>query len=197
MGRVASAAGARARSSIAATPDIGKELRQSHCPAPPQPFGQSGFGPIASLLVVGDDRHRFPPRVSLSGEILAARPQPGVNQLAVTPSGEVYVAGVAGAGFPVTASAPQVCSEASDTNAFVAHLDTHGTLLDATYAGQSAFTSALALAGDGSVLLAGNVRSRIRFGGAGWSAPACLSPGVLNSATLTADYPVVPGQLAR
>ena len=125
----------------------------------------------------------------------------GVAQLAVTPSGEAYIAGLTGPGFPVTASAPQICFDGlhsaqtytgiGATDAFVAHLDPHGALLDATYVGQGVtFTLGLSLAGDGSVLLAsssadGNVRSQLRFGGAGWSAPACLSPAVLNSATLS------------
>jgi uncharacterized protein (TIGR03437 family) len=121
----------------------------------------------------------------------------GVTQLAVTASGEAYVAGIAGAGFPVTASAPQPCYESTGANAFVAHLDTHGALLNATYAGQNNyFTEALSLPGDGSVLLmSADVRSQLRFGGAGWSAPACLSPGVLNSATLSEGYALAPGEL--
>jgi hypothetical protein len=99
----------------------------------------------------------------------------GVTQLAVTASGEAYIAGLAGAGFPVTAAAPQICFDAADPyfDAFVAHLDTHGALLEASYAGQSVlFPYALSVPGDGSVLLAsfstsGNMRSQLRFGGAG------------------------------
>jgi uncharacterized protein (TIGR03437 family) len=55
------------------------------------------------------------------------------------------------------------------------------------------------LASDGSVLLAaltgdqGAVLARIRFGGPGWSAPACLSPDVVNAATLLSDG-VAPGE---
>src|SRR5215469_16875241 len=51
--------------------DISQELRQSDCPAPPQPFGRPGFGPIALLLVVGDEPASIPPRAALSG------PNPG------------------------------------------------------------------------------------------------------------------------
>jgi uncharacterized protein (TIGR03437 family) len=126
----------------------------------------------------------------------------GVSQLAVAPSGEAYVAGIAGAVFPVTASAPQPCFDTGifvGNNVFVAHLDTHGALLDATYAGQNNnyYTGALSLPGDGSVLLASNeMRVQFRFGGAGWSAPACLSPNVLNSATLSEEGgATVPGEL--
>jgi uncharacterized protein (TIGR03437 family) len=127
-------------------------------------------------------------------------PQQGVTQLAVTAAGEVYVAGLTGAGFPVTESAPQICFGGSLHNVFVAHLDSHGALLDATYAGQNGFTlGGLSLAGDGSVLVLSTsdvttVKSQIRFGGAGWSAPSCLSPGVLNSATLSLSAAVLPGE---
>jgi uncharacterized protein (TIGR03437 family) len=129
--------------------------------------------------------------------------QSGVTQLAVNASGEAYVAGLAGAGFPVTASAPQICFE-GNANAFVAHLDPHGALVDASYAGQNVVEAfGLSLAGDGSVLLVlnngGETKSQIRFGGAGWSAPACLSPSILNSATLSVSTSgnsvVVPGEI--
>src|SRR5262249_55594351 len=54
--------------------DISEELRQSDCPAPPQPEGQPGFSPIALLLVVGDEPASTPPRAALSDQIPAARP---------------------------------------------------------------------------------------------------------------------------
>jgi uncharacterized protein (TIGR03437 family) len=127
--------------------------------------------------------------------------QRGVTQLAVTSSGESYLAGVTGVGFPITASAPQPCLDADlyYTNAFVAHIDPQGGLLDATYVGQNAGNlNGLSLAGDGSVLLPwygtySTWLSRIRFGGAGWSAPACLSPSVLNAATQTVTLMTQPG----
>jgi hypothetical protein len=116
----------------------------------------------------------------------------GATQLAVTPAGEVYLAGITGATFPVTASAPQACFDGTQssvphngipgTNAFVAHLDLHGALLDATYAAPGANqTYGLGIAADGSILLesnsgAGTARSQFRFGG---TAAACLSPAVL------------------
>jgi uncharacterized protein (TIGR03437 family) len=136
----------------------------------------------------------------------------GVDLLAVSAAGEVYVSGLTGPGFPVTPFAPQICFDGlhatqidtgfGETNAFIAHLDSHGALLDATYVGQGGgFTSGLSLPGDGSVLLvAGNVKYQLRFGGPGWVAPACLSPAILNSATLsTIPYSstgpaLVPGQ---
>ena len=120
-------------------------------------------------------------------------PAQGVTALAVTASGEAYLGGSTGAGFPVTQSAPQICFGGS-TDVFVAHLDLKGFLLDATYLGGplNDTVETLALPGDGSIMLAGHPSdssglptfSRIRFGGAGWSAPPCLSPDALNAATL-------------
>ena len=66
--------GCRREATTRAMRDIGEELRQSCCPAPPQPFGRAGFGPLASLLVVADDPRRLPPRASLSNQIVPARP---------------------------------------------------------------------------------------------------------------------------
>jgi uncharacterized protein (TIGR03437 family) len=129
--------------------------------------------------------------------------------LAVTASGEAYLAGSAGAGFPVTDSAPQICFGGS-TDAFVAHFSPQGILLDATYIGDTNDNTAeaIALANDGSILLAWNSNdstgsnsfSRIQFGGAGWSPPACLSPDALNAATLHSQGAingrgVAPGEL--
>jgi hypothetical protein len=123
-------------------------------------------------------------------------PGQGVTALAVTASGEAYVGGSAGAGFAVTESAPQICLGGS-ADVFVAHLDPRGALLEATYVGgpHADSAQALALANDGSVMLAGypsdstglTTFSRIRFGGPGWSAPACLSPDALNAATLHSE----------
>src|ERR1035438_4276447 len=78
----------------------------------------------------------------------------GVGALAVTPVGDVYFAGNTGAGFPVTATAPQACFQ-GPSSVWVAHLDTHGTLQDATYVGGNAdFVTGLSTAADGSIRLA-------------------------------------------
>jgi len=113
--------------------------------------------------------------------------------LAVTASGDAYLAGSAGAGFAVTKSAPQICFGGS-TDVFVAHFNPDGILVDATYVGDTTDNTAeaMTLANDGSILLAWNSNdsngsnsfSRLQFGGAGWSPPACLSPDALNAATL-------------
>jgi uncharacterized protein (TIGR03437 family) len=117
--------------------------------------------------------------------------QQGVTHLAVTGAGDAYLAGITGAGFPVTPSAPQTCFDGPIYNAFVAHLDSHGALLDGTYVGQNVFTlDAMTVAGDGSVRIvtnfAGSLASfQVRFGASGSTAPPCLSPSVLNSATMS------------
>ncbi len=125
----------------------------------------------------------------------------GVTGLAVTASGEAYVGGSTGAGFAVTESAPQICF-GGGIDGFVAHLDPRGTLLEATYVGgpQAEAAQTLALANDGSVMLVAissgfPTFSRIRFGGPGWSAPACLSPDALNAATLNSEGTgIAPGE---
>jgi len=128
----------------------------------------------------------------------------GVTGLAVTASGEAYVGGSTGAGFAVTESAPQICFGGL-ADAFVAHLDPRGALLDATYVGgpHADTVQALALANDGSVMLVGypsdstglTTFSRIRFGGPGWSAPPCLSPDALNAATFHSEgNGIAPGE---
>jgi uncharacterized protein (TIGR03437 family) len=125
-------------------------------------------------------------------------PRRGVSALAVTASGEAYLARTTGAGFPVTESAPQICFGGS-TDVFVAHLDPRGVLLDATYMGGPGddVLQGLGLANDGSVLLAwNNTLSRIRFGRPGWSAPACLSPDALNAATLHSEAVATKGGVA-
>lgn len=48
---------------------------------------------------------------------------------------------------------------------------------------------------DGSVLLAGDRLSQIRFGGAGWSAGSCMTLTVFNAATQIVAYEIVPGEL--
>jgi len=123
----------------------------------------------------------------------------GVTSLTVNASGEAYLAGTTLAGFPVTASAPQPCHGGED-DVFVAHLDSRGGLLDATYFGgsQNDAPLGLAVAGDGSVLLAAGiggdtVLAQLRFGGPGWIAPACMTLDVVNAATLLGNG-VAPGE---
>jgi len=120
--------------------------------------------------------------------------------LAVTTAGDTYLGGVTGAGFPVTSSAPEDCFN-GPADAFVAHLDPHGALLDATYAGGGYpyLVEGVAVAGDGSILLQALAYgyatiARVRFGFSGWSAPGCLSPAVLNAATMASKGGVAPGE---
>lgn len=140
-------------------------------------------------------------------------PQEGVTHLAISASGDAYIAGLAGAGFPVTSSAPQLCFKGPILSAFVAHLDNNGALRDATYTGENvASIRGLSLAADGTVLIVSDSASasanfEIRFGREGQTAGPCLSPSVLNAATMfgnpisspvsvpSGSSPVTPGEL--
>ena len=115
--------------------------------------------------------------------------QAGVTQLAITAAGEIYAAGLTGAGFPVTPSAPQACFQGNDANAYVIRLSANGALLDATYAGQDVVQAlGLSVTTGGSLLLAWSYGPTtvlpIGFGAAGSTATPCLSPTILNSATM-------------
>jgi uncharacterized protein (TIGR03437 family) len=109
--------------------------------------------------------------------------------LALTPSGDVYVAGPAGGpGLAITPSAPAPCLGPSA--GFLMHFDSSRALRDATYAGSAQTMTA---ASDGSVMLAAQgAFGRVSFGGPGWTAPACMTPALLNSATLSVTN-MVPG----
>jgi uncharacterized protein (TIGR03437 family) len=145
----------------------------------------------------------------MSSESLGAHPNfdVGVSALAVGAAGDIYIGGLTGPGFPVTPSAPAICFQGSTnrTNGFLAHLDSNGALIDATYLGNSAggdidtVGGSLPLPG-GSVLVAwhgsGNdVVSNVQFGSGGWTAPACLSSDVLNAATQVGTGGVMSGEL--
>lgn len=121
--------------------------------------------------------------------------------LSVAPSGDAYLAGSAGAGIPVTPSAPQICfGGASD--AFVFHITPNGALADATYVGgpMDDYVLGLGIAPDGSLQLAwwsqGNeVVSQFHFADAGSPAAPCLSPDALNSATMHSSAGAIsPGE---
>ena len=130
----------------------------------------------------------------------------GPAELTVGAAGDVYVLDAALASWPVTASAPQPCYNGG-ADAFLAHFDTNGQLADSTYLGQVSQNVSLPannyLPRDGTVMIistsAGNhgpAMVDVRFGEPGWTAPACLTPMVLNGATLTARGQVVaPGEV--
>jgi uncharacterized protein (TIGR03437 family) len=139
----------------------------------------------------------------LGSRLTAVTIDVGVSALAVGPAGDIYIGGLTGPGFPVTPSAPVICFQGSTnrTNGFLAHLNANGALLDATYLGNDVESvgGLLPLAG-GSALIAwhgsGNdVVSKVQFGSGGWTAPACLSTDVLNSATLDGSSGIAPGEL--
>ncbi|MGD1096612.1 MAG: SBBP repeat-containing protein [Bryobacteraceae bacterium] len=131
----------------------------------------------------------------------------GVSALGVGPAGDIYIGGRTGPGFPVTPSAPQICFQGTTnrTDGFLAHLNSKGALLDASYLGDSAggdiiFVGALLPLPGGTVLIGWRespigVVSKVQFGSGGWTAPACLSNDVLNSATLSGSGGIAPGEL--
>jgi uncharacterized protein (TIGR03437 family) len=129
----------------------------------------------------------------------------GVSALGVGPTGDIYIGGRTGPGFPVTPSAPQICFQGTtnQTNGFLAHLNSNGALLDATYLGNSAggdiiFVGGLVPLPGGTVLIGWRespigVVSNVQFGSGGWIAPACLSNNVLNAATQSGSGGIAPG----
>jgi uncharacterized protein (TIGR03437 family) len=133
----------------------------------------------------------------------------GVSALAAGPAGDIYIGGLTGPGFPVTPSAPVICFQGSTnhTNGFLAHLNSNGALIDATYLGSSAggnidieFVGGLSPLAGGSALVAWHASgndavSKVQFGSGGWMAPACLSNNVLNAATLDGSSGIAPGEL--
>lgn len=125
---------------------------------------------------------------------------PGPVQVVLGPGGDLYVFGGGGPGaIAATPSAPLPCVPGGPLQAggdLVAHLSASGALLDATWVNQDIVSpAAFGLLPNGSVVLAaGGEKYTITFGGAGWSAPACMTLSALSSATLAATY-VVPGEL--
>jgi uncharacterized protein (TIGR03437 family) len=163
------------------------------------------YAPVAEVPLWSDGTGGFIARLKPDGSAIAwatyvpwAAYRPGAPKLALNAVGEVYFASTAGAGFLATASAPQPCFGGT-FDAVLVHLNAQGGLADATYlGGYQSFPLGLAVAGDGSVLLAADtngapVLAQIRFGQPGWSAPACLSPDVVNVATFTGGF-VAPGE---
>jgi uncharacterized protein (TIGR03437 family) len=131
----------------------------------------------------------------------------GVSALAVSPAGDIHIGGLTGPGFPVTPSASVICFQGSTnrSNGFLAHLNSSGALIDATYLGNNGGGDIDTVGGllplaSGSVLIAwhesGNdVVSKVQFGSGGWTAPACLSSDVLNAATQVGSGGVSPGEI--
>jgi uncharacterized protein (TIGR03437 family) len=128
----------------------------------------------------------------------------GVTALTVDGQGEVYADGNALTQFPITPSAPQACLE----TIFLIHVDSHGGLLEATYLGSTTdfpFNGGLALGADGTAVMTAETTingvrtpavAQIVFGGPGWQAPACLSPGPVNAASFLNGGRVAPGQIS-
>jgi uncharacterized protein (TIGR03437 family) len=174
-------------------------------PSPVVPlWNQAGPGGFAARLNAGASALDWSTYI-MSADHGSSR---GVTHLAVTAAGDTFLAGAAGAGFPVTPSAPQPCfggtlsngPSSFSGNVFVARLDSRGALRDATYAGEHSSAAALSVDADGAVRLirreGNDIVSRIRFGGSGTAAPACLTQDVVNSATLSGGSApaVTPGE---
>jgi uncharacterized protein (TIGR03437 family) len=118
----------------------------------------------------------------------------GPYSLAVNTAGDSYLLDRAGAGWAVTLSSPQSCYDGGD-DVVLLHFGPGGQLEDATYIGDPhvALPSNNLLPGIGSILLVsttggstgGPAVEQVRFGEPGWTAPACVTPMVLNGATLS------------
>jgi uncharacterized protein (TIGR03437 family) len=132
---------------------------------------------------------------------------PRSGEVTVSPAGDVYLLMPASAGSPVTLSAPQPCYGGND-DTLLMHFDPQGQLADSTFLGQYGQSLAFATnnylpdAGSIPVLAASGTLSShagvmaVRFGAPGWNAPACLTPALLNSATLVDDgQEVAAGEL--
>jgi uncharacterized protein (TIGR03437 family) len=125
---------------------------------------------------------------------------PGPAQVVLGPGGDLYLFGGGSPGaITATPSAPLPCAPGGPLQAggdLVAHLSASGALLDVTWVNQNIGSpAAFGLLPNGSlVLAAGGKTYTITFGGAGWSAPPCMTPSPLSSATLVPTY-VVPGEL--
>jgi len=170
----------------------GLEAGSLDLPSTPQSFQPEPLVPAYSNQPGG-----FVAKLSLDGGTIEYATYIWINfrpVLALGSSGDVYISGSTGVGFPVTASGPVQCVGGNFDllgSGVVAHLDAQGALLDATYVGEQD-PGALATGPDGSVLLAGQALSTIRFGDPGWTASACMTQSILNSATLDIAG-VVPG----
>jgi uncharacterized protein (TIGR03437 family) len=166
-------------------------------PTTPGTFQPAPLVPLWSLSP-GGFVTKLTPNASLIlySTYIPALNQPGFGlEMALGSSGDIFLGGTTGAAFPVTPSAPQPCSTLSDRNTFVAHLDSNGALQDATY--YPGKLGAITASANGTVLLADPTATlaRITFFAPGSSAPACLSTGAFNSASLLPEYGVVPGEL--
>jgi uncharacterized protein (TIGR03437 family) len=124
----------------------------------------------------------------------------GPYAIAVGTGGDVYLLDAGLAGSPVSTSAPQPCYNGGN-DVFLAHFGPQGQLEDSTFVGDPhvSLPSNNYLPVDGAVMLlsttggTGNMPAfeQVRFGEPGWSAPACITPVVLNGATLNSQSQVV------
>jgi len=131
----------------------------------------------------------------------------GATALDVDPSGDAYVAGVAGSGLPVSAGAFQRCSSgfgAVPLDGFAAEFTPDGALAGATYFGglQTDAVSALALGPNGLVSVAAGAPGTANEFVAGFlindptqQDSPCLSPAISNAAGLDPAGLIAPGEI--
>ena len=161
------------------------------------PTTQGSFQPAPLVPAwAGSPRLGFLAKISPDGSLIeyATYIPASTPQLALGSAADIYLAALTGPGFPVTSSAPLPCGPGD----VIAHFNPMGALLDATYTPEDSggpFGPALAIIADGSVLLAGDRLSQIRFGGAGWTAGSCMTLTVFNAATQIAAYEMAPGEI--
>ena len=139
----------------------------------------------------------------------------GAARFDVDPAGNAYVAGLAGAHFPVTPGALQRCVAGDSTNIFNAQLNSTGQLVAASYLGGTGYDypSGIAAGPDGSVYLAESVAStdfpglehadmqnvtlavsKLYISDPGKTDLPCLTKAVQNGATFL-NTPLAPGEL--
>ncbi len=186
---------------------------------PTTPGALQPFGPNASWGTNYDRTSSFGAFVSILNAAATALSfssyLQGASALDVDPLGNIYVAGQADRGFPVTAGADQRCMAGGGADVFVARFTPDGELAGATYLGGSGFESAnaIAVAPDGSVYVAGTTGSTDFPGLSGNTAAQavqfvarvqindpqrqngpCMALALQNAASF-AEGPVAPGEM--
>jgi uncharacterized protein (TIGR03437 family) len=169
------------------------------------PTSTGAFQPVAAVPLSSNTPGGFvaklTPQGSMAWSTYAVIGATRLSAVTLGQSGDVWLAGVGGAGFYVTASAPQPCYGGAPTD-YVLHLDDNGGLVGATFGTPQSSTVLATMAADDSsvdlVALGGNnsaLLSEIKFGSDGWASP-CLSPDVVNAATFVSGGNISTGNIA-
>jgi uncharacterized protein (TIGR03437 family) len=139
-------------------------------------------------------------RLNYSTYIPSSDQTGGPYSIAVGAAGDVYLLDAGLAGSPVSTSAPRPCYDGGN-DVFLANFGPQGQLVESTFIGDPhvSLPSNNYLPLNGSVMLLSTTGGtsnmpafvEVRFGESGWSAPACITPMVLNGATLNSQSQVV------